>query len=47
MHEIVTLQFGQRANYVATHFWNLQVGQVRAVTIDSGSHSSTPDMAQA
>ncbi|KAJ5901574.1 hypothetical protein N7495_002102 [Penicillium taxi] len=24
MHEIVTLQFGQRANYLATHFWNLQ-----------------------
>lgn len=27
MHEIVTLQFGQRANYLATHFWNIQVGQ--------------------
>lgn len=25
MHEVVTLQFGQRANYLATHFWNLQV----------------------
>lgn len=24
MHEIVTLQFGQRANYLATHFWNIQ-----------------------
>ncbi|KAE8150875.1 tubulin domain-containing protein [Aspergillus avenaceus] len=24
MHEIVTLQLGQRANYAATHFWNLQ-----------------------
>lgn len=24
MHEIVTLQFGQQANYVATHFWNAQ-----------------------
>ncbi|KAF7593274.1 mtDNA inheritance, partitioning of the mitochondrial organelle [Aspergillus hancockii] len=24
MHEIVTLQLGQRANYLATHFWNLQ-----------------------
>ncbi|KAJ5819130.1 hypothetical protein N7474_004721 [Penicillium riverlandense] len=24
MHEIVSLQFGQRANYLATHFWNLQ-----------------------
>lgn len=25
MHEVVTLQLGQRANYLATHFWNLQV----------------------
>ncbi|KAL5335367.1 tubulin domain-containing protein [Aspergillus crustosus] len=24
MHEILTLQLGQRANYLATHFWNLQ-----------------------
>ncbi|KAL4970419.1 misato family protein [Aspergillus stella-maris] len=24
MHEIVTLQLGQKANYLATHFWNLQ-----------------------
>ena len=24
MHEIITLQLGQRANYVATHFWNTQ-----------------------
>ncbi|KAF2222480.1 tubulin domain-containing protein [Elsinoe ampelina] len=24
MHEIVTLQFGQQANYVGTHFWNTQ-----------------------
>lgn len=28
MHEIVTLQFGQQANYVATHYWNTQVRQV-------------------
>lgn len=25
MHEIVTLQFGQQSNYLATHFWNIQV----------------------
>lgn len=25
MHEIITLQLGQRANYLATHFWNSQV----------------------
>lgn len=25
MHEIITLQLGQRSNYLATHFWNLQV----------------------
>ncbi|KAK5164472.1 mtDNA inheritance, partitioning of the mitochondrial organelle [Saxophila tyrrhenica] len=24
MHEVVTLQFGQRANYLATHYWNIQ-----------------------
>lgn len=24
MHEIITLQFGQQANYVGTHFWNIQ-----------------------
>ncbi|KAI9665267.1 MAG: mtDNA inheritance, partitioning of the mitochondrial organelle [Trizodia sp. TS-e1964] len=24
MHEIITLQLGQRSNYVATHFWNIQ-----------------------
>ncbi|KZF24059.1 tubulin nucleotide-binding domain-like protein [Xylona heveae TC161] len=24
MHEIVTLQLGQRSNYLATHFWNAQ-----------------------
>lgn len=24
MHEIVTLQFGQRSNYAGTHFWNTQ-----------------------
>lgn len=31
MHEIVTLQLGQRANYLATHFWNLQVRCVLAL----------------
>lgn len=25
MHEVITLQFGQKANYVGTHFWNAQV----------------------
>ncbi|KAJ5925901.1 hypothetical protein N7454_007411 [Penicillium verhagenii] len=24
MHEVITLQLGQRANYLSTHFWNLQ-----------------------
>ncbi|KAK5132372.1 hypothetical protein LTR08_009143 [Meristemomyces frigidus] len=24
MHEIVTLQFGQQANYIGTHYWNTQ-----------------------
>jgi hypothetical protein len=26
MHEILTLQLGQKSNYLATHFWNTQVG---------------------
>jgi hypothetical protein len=26
MHEVITLQFGQQANYVGTHYWNTQVG---------------------
>ena len=24
MHEILTIQLGQKANYVVTHFWNTQ-----------------------
>ncbi|KAI0997660.1 hypothetical protein K3495_g10527 [Podosphaera aphanis] len=24
MHEIITLQLGQKSNYLATHFWNIQ-----------------------
>jgi hypothetical protein len=24
MHEIITIQLGHRANYLATHFWNTQ-----------------------
>jgi len=24
MHEIITLQFGQQANYIGTHYWNTQ-----------------------
>lgn len=27
MHEIITLQLGQLANYVGTHFWNVQVSR--------------------
>ena len=25
MYEVLTIQFGHRANHVATHFWNTQV----------------------
>jgi hypothetical protein len=25
-HEIITLQFGNFANHVGAHFWNIQVG---------------------
>ncbi|KAJ1950859.1 mtDNA inheritance, partitioning of the mitochondrial organelle, partial [Linderina macrospora] len=24
MHEVITLQFGENANYVGTHYWNMQ-----------------------
>ncbi|KAK4575083.1 mtDNA inheritance, partitioning of the mitochondrial organelle [Recurvomyces mirabilis] len=24
MHEVITLQFGQQANYLGTHYWNIQ-----------------------
>ena len=27
MREIVTLQFGERSNYLGTHFWNTQVSE--------------------
>lgn len=43
MHEIVTLQLGQRANYLATHFWNLQesyftYGEGEDASIDHDVH---------
>lgn len=28
MKEVVTLQFGPFANFVGSHFWNLQVSQL-------------------
>ena len=38
MHEIVTLQFGQKSNYLATHFWNAQVSRrpAKLLGIDMG-----------
>lgn len=30
MHEIITLQLGQRANYLGTHFWNIQVSMPKS-----------------
>ncbi|GAQ10457.1 protein dml1 [Aspergillus lentulus] len=43
MHEIITLQLGQRANYLATHFWNLQesyftYGEAEETPIDHDVH---------
>lgn len=32
MHEILTVQLGHSANYVATHFWNTQVCGLNALT---------------
>jgi len=29
MREIITLQLGQQANYLATHFWNTQASSGR------------------
>lgn len=37
MHEIITVQIGQQANFLGTHFWN---AQVRAFPIHS-SHAHT------
>ena len=33
MREIVSLQFGQRGNYLATHFWNIQVAIMRTLAL--------------
>ncbi|KAJ2479163.1 mtDNA inheritance, partitioning of the mitochondrial organelle [Coemansia sp. RSA 2320] len=35
MKEIITLQLGESANYVGTHFWNLQQRQVSAASDES------------
>ncbi|KAK4696477.1 hypothetical protein P7C71_g1441, partial [Lecanoromycetidae sp. Uapishka_2] len=40
MHEILTLQLGHRANYVATHFWNTQESYF---TYDSSQELSPVD----
>ncbi|KAK8182847.1 tubulin domain-containing protein [Phyllosticta citribraziliensis] len=37
MHEIVTLQFGNQANYLGTHFWNTQESYF---TYDDGENES-------
>lgn len=33
MREIVTLQFGERSNYLGTHFWNTQVSCTASISI--------------
>lgn len=33
MHEIVTVQIGQQANFLGTHFWNTQVSRACKVTL--------------
>jgi hypothetical protein len=38
MHEIITLQLGQRSNYIATHFWNLQVVKIYLVFLHELPH---------
>ncbi|KAL8907533.1 MAG: hypothetical protein Q9207_001342 [Kuettlingeria erythrocarpa] len=42
MREIVTLQLGQRANYLATHFWNTQACRNSAGQGPSGEDTYTP-----
>jgi hypothetical protein len=45
MREIVTLQFGERSNYLGTHFWNTQVSAScpRPAQIASDSPLSYPN----
>lgn len=35
MHEIITLQLGQRSNYLATHFWNTQASALKGLVYSS------------
>lgn len=37
MHEVVTLQFGQQANYLGTHYWNTQVRHVLPMAKDDNA----------
>lgn len=41
MREIVTLQFGERSNYLGTHFWNTQVWNFLAFKMISQSSQET------
>ncbi|KAA6412059.1 MAG: hypothetical protein FRX48_04209 [Lasallia pustulata] len=43
MHEIITLQLGQRSNYLATHFWNTQESYFTYTDSDADANSSTVD----
>jgi hypothetical protein len=36
MREIITLQCGERSNYLATHFWNVQVRLYFSNSVEPG-----------
>ena len=38
MHEILTLQFGQQANFLSTHFWNTQESYQTGEASDEINH---------
>ena len=42
MHEVVTIQLGQQANYIGSHYWNVQVGMYDAVQNDILAHQPPP-----
>ena len=40
--EIITLQFGNYANFVGTHFWNAQVSQLTSIIFNfNETHAET------
>lgn len=40
MHEIVTIQIGQQANFLGTHFWNAQVSDILTYAFQASVNSA-------